>query len=62
MISGPRHGTRSAELIEVIRTVSTRGTGRDGSIFREVVTYWSKNGDLLAEVDHFPDTYSEPGL
>lgn len=46
--------TRKAELIEVIRTVSTRGNGVD-TVFREVIQYWSKDGKLLAENDPMLD-------
>jgi len=42
--------TRSARLIEVIETVSTRGNGVDTPV-REVIQYWSKEGVLLAEQD-----------
>lgn len=48
------HGCRSAEVIEVIRTVATRGDGRT-TIFRAVTSYWSKDGVLLAEVDPYHD-------
>jgi hypothetical protein len=44
------HGCRSAEVIQVIRTVATRGDGKD-TVFREVTSYWSLNGELLAELD-----------
>lgn len=47
---GDIHGTRSAEVIEVIRTVATRGDG-ETTVFREVISYWAKDGTLLAEVD-----------
>lgn len=52
---GVQHSTRSAEVIEVIKVVSTRGDG-DTTIFREVTSYWSKDGVLLAEVDPCADT------
>lgn len=42
--------TRSAKIVEVIETVSTRGNGVDTPV-REVVQYWSKEGVLLAEQD-----------
>lgn len=48
------HGCRSAEVIEVIRTVATRGNG-ETTVFRTVTSYWSKDGVLLAEVDPCPD-------
>lgn len=54
MNSGVRHSTRSAEVIEVIKVVSTRGDG-DRTIFREVTSYWTKDGELLAEVDPIPE-------
>lgn len=46
--------TRSAEVISVIKTVSTRGNGVD-SVFREVIQYWSLDGKLLAESDPCPE-------
>jgi len=49
-----KHSARSAEVIEVIKVVSTRGDG-DRTIFREVTSYWTKDGTLLAEVDPYAD-------
>lgn len=48
------HGTRQAEVIEVIKTVATRGDGNK-TVFREVTSYWTTDGHLLAEVDPYPD-------
>lgn len=49
-----RHGCRSAEVIEVIKTEATRGDG-ETTVFRVVTSYWSKDGTLLAEVDPCAD-------
>lgn len=46
-------GAVSAEVIEVIKVikvVATRGNGQT-TVFRQVTTYWSTDGALLAEVD-----------
>jgi len=43
--------TRSAELVQVIRTVSVRGRGIEGDSIREVTQYWAFDGELLAESD-----------
>jgi hypothetical protein len=47
-------GCRSAQVIEVIKTVATRGDGIH-TIFREVTSYWTTDGVLLAEVDPCAD-------
>lgn len=40
------------ELIEVIRTeLTSRGKGTEDDPCRRVTQYWSKEGELLAEVD-----------
>lgn len=44
------HEVRQAEVIEVIRIVSTRGDGI-GDPFREVTSYWTPEGVQLVEVD-----------
>lgn len=49
-----KHGARSAEMIEVIKVVSTRGNGNDEP-FREITQYWTKDGKLLAEDDPCPE-------
>ena len=36
-----------AELIEVIRTASCTGKGVEGDPMRELVRYWSLDGELL---------------
>lgn len=45
---------KSVEIVEVIKTVSYRGNGVD-TVFREVVQYWGKDGQLLAENDPFKE-------
>ena len=45
-----------AELIEVIHTVATRGSGvHSDDPIRNVDQYWSKDGELLAEKDTIRD-------
>lgn len=44
--------TRKARIIEVIETISIRGNGVD-TVLREVIQYWSKGGELLAENDPY---------
>lgn len=56
---------REAERIEVIRTVHVRGKGADEDPVREVITYWSLEGDRLAEKDdwaHTPTNDAPPPL
>lgn len=48
-----RDGTREAEVIKVIHTVALCGEGVEGDPIREVVQYWSLDGELLAEQDGF---------
>jgi hypothetical protein len=43
----------NAKLIEVIETVSLKGEGVKGDPVRHVTQYWSKDGILLAEKDHW---------
>jgi hypothetical protein len=50
--------TKSAKVIEVIETISFRGNGVD-TVFREVVQYWSKDGELLAERDSYTKGLSQ---
>lgn len=55
MVSNPNYahprGTDSAQVIQVIETISLRGTGTDDDPVRAVRQYWSFNGELLAEFD-----------
>jgi len=44
-------GTDKAEVIQVIRTESLKGSGTPEDPFRIVVQYWSFDGKLLAEND-----------
>ena len=44
-----------AELIEVIHTVATRGSGVHSDPIHNVDQYWSKDGKLLAEKDIIRD-------
>lgn len=41
----------SASIIEVICTVSYRGSGTEEDPLRPILNYWSKDGLLLAEHD-----------
>lgn len=43
--------TRSAIVMQVIKTVSVTGEGVAGDPVREVIHYWDTDGTLLAEVD-----------
>lgn len=47
-------GTDRARVIEVIETVSIRGSGSEEDPVRKVFQYWSTDGELLAEKDEFP--------
>ena len=43
-----------ARLIQVIETdLEMRGKGIEGSPIRRIRQYWSVDGELLAEVDHW---------
>ena len=44
-------GTDSARVIQVIETKSNRGKGTLDDLSRQVVQYWSLEGQLLAERD-----------
>lgn len=45
-------GTDGARVIQVIETMSLRGTGEDeNDMCREVRQYWDFDGNLLAEND-----------
>ena len=45
------NGTDSARVIQVIETKSNRGKGTLDDLSRQVVQYWSVEGELLAEKD-----------
>lgn len=45
------NGTDSAKVIQVIETRSSRGKGTADDLSRQVVQYWSLEGELLAEKD-----------
>lgn len=49
-----KHEARSVNVVQVIRVVSTTGgdTEKDDP-FREIVSYWSSAGELLAVHDPF---------
>ena len=42
-------GTDSARVIQVVETRSIEGYGTPEDVCREVVQYWSLEGELLAE-------------
>lgn len=46
-----REPLREVKLVPVIRTVVARGKGVPADPVREVVQFWSRNGELLAEND-----------
>ena len=41
----------SAEVVQVIKTKSTRGDGTSANPKREIVQYWDFDGNLIAEED-----------
>jgi hypothetical protein len=43
----------NAKLIEVIEVHTSKGKGVEGDPFRLLIQYWSKDGELLAEKDHW---------
>ena len=43
----------SAKLVELIETVSLRGTGSDADVYRNVTQWWTKDGDLVSEKDEW---------
>ena len=45
------HGTDSAEVIQVIRTISLKGAGTDADPARYLYQYWDLKGNLLAKND-----------
>lgn len=44
-------GTDSAQVIQVIKTESMRGKGKQDDLCRIVTQYWDFDGNLLAEHD-----------
>ena len=44
------HGTTSASIVEVIRVIETVGDGREIPA-RQVISYWTKEGELIARQD-----------
>lgn len=52
-------GTDSAKVIQVIETISLRGSGTDKDPVRAVKQFWSFDGDLIAESDFFIAEESE---
>lgn len=47
-----------SEIVEVIRTVVTVGTGAADDPVRTEVSYWSKTGVLIAKMDINDDPYA----
>ena len=47
----PKQVVTEAKVIQVIRTIVTRGAGTEEDPARFVRQYWSLKGDLLAEFD-----------
>jgi len=44
--------TKECQVIKVIRTTLTgRGKGKEGSVYRKIEQFWSLDGELLAEND-----------
>ena len=50
------NGTDSAKVIQVIETRSSRGRGTADDLSRQVVQYWSMEGELLAEKDPYTES------
>ena len=50
-------GLESAEVVQVIKTVTTAGTGTEKDPNRYVTSYWSLDGELLAIND--PQSFSQ---
>lgn len=46
-------GTDSAKVIQVIETISLKGSGTDTDPVRAVKQFWSFDGELIAENDPF---------
>ena len=44
------HGTTSASIVEVIRVIETVGDGREIPA-RQVISYWTKEGELITRQD-----------
>lgn len=42
----------SATLEVVIKTISRKGDGTENNPYREVVQYWTLDGELLCEVEN----------
>lgn len=45
------NGTKSARIIQVIKTKSIRGLGTEKDPVRDVTQYWVLEGNFLAEMD-----------
>lgn len=54
------NGTDSAKVIQVIETKSNRGKGTLDDLSRQVVQYWSLEGQLLAERDPHTTKNEQP--
>lgn len=39
---------RKAEIVEVIKVISVEGNGKDDP-YKEVIQYWTKDGNLISE-------------
>ena len=53
----------AVDIIEVVRVSITIGDGKDiSTLLRPAFQYWSKDGQLLAEVDEHRPTEHEPGV
>jgi len=50
-------GTDAAKIIQVIETKALRGRGTEDDLCRQVVQYWSLDGELLAENDPDKDNF-----
>ena len=62
IMQGPpigHHKVREVEIIPVIRITHTRGLGTRDSVFREVTTYWTLDGEKLFEIDPYSDEREE---
>lgn len=52
-------GTDSAQVIQVIKTISLRGEGTEKDPCRGVIQYWDFDGNFLAEYDSFKEDCEE---
>ena len=52
-------GCKKAETVTVIKTVTVVGTGTEGDPVREVIQYWSHDGELIGTKQDTNSRHSE---